>query len=107
MRSLPVFGVGVSLGTTSHGLQVTSNRHHTNVSIQKKNIEIGTWNVRTLLQSRKLENIKLEMKRINVNILGLSETRWKNAGILTLDNCKFIHSGGQKHERGEGLLLDE
>ena len=47
------------------------------------------------------------MKRLNVNILGLEETRWKSVGISASDNCKFIHSGGQKHEKGVGMLLDE
>ena len=103
----PISGADVSLGTVSHGLQVTPDRHHDTVSTQKKNIRIGTWNIRTLLHPGKIGNVKLEMKRLNVNILGLGETRWKNAGISTLDDCKFIHSGGQKHERGVGLLLDE
>ena len=59
------------------------------------------------MQPGKLENVKLEMKRLNVNILGLGETRWKSVGISASDNCNFIHSGGQKHEKGVGMLLDE
>ena len=103
----PISGADVSLGMVSHGLQVAPDRHHATVSTQKKNIRIGTWNVRTLLHPGKIGNVKLEMKRLNVNILGLGEKRWENAGISTLDDCKFIRSGGQRHERGVGLLLDE
>ena len=104
----PISGAeDVSLGTVSHGLQVTSDWHLAIISAQKKNIRIGTWNVRTLLHLGKIGNVKLEMKRLNVNVLALGKTTWKNAGISTLDNCKFIHSGGQRHERGVGLLLDE
>ena len=33
---------------------------------------IGTWNVRSMNQS-KLEVVKLEMARVNINILGISE----------------------------------
>ena len=102
-----ISGEDVSLGTVNHGIQVTPDRHLATVSTQKKNIRIGAWNVRTFLHPGKIGNVKLEMKRLNVNILGLEETRWKNAGISTFDNCKFIHSGGQRHERGMGLLLDE
>ena len=36
---------------------------------------IGTWNVRTLHQQGKLENIVREMDRMGLNILGLSEVR--------------------------------
>ena len=93
--------------TPSHGLQVTLDRYHATVSTQKTNIRIGTWNVRTLLQPGKLENVELERNWLKVNILGLGKTRWKNVGILASDNCKFIHSGGQKHEKGVRMLLDE
>lgn len=36
---------------------------------------IGTWNVRTLLKTGKLENLKIEMKRLKIDILGISEMR--------------------------------
>jgi len=35
---------------------------------------IGTWNVQTLYQDRKLENQLLEMPKLKVDILGVSET---------------------------------
>ena len=36
---------------------------------------IGTWNVSSMNQS-KLEVVKQEMARMNVNILGISELKW-------------------------------
>ena len=102
-----ISGEDVWLGAVSHGLQVTSDRHHATVSTQKTSIRIGTWNIRTLLNPGKIGNVKSEVKRLNVNILGLGETRWKDAGISTLDNCKFIHSRGQKNEKGVEMVLDE
>ena len=36
---------------------------------------IGTWNVRSVNQG-KLEVIKQEMERVNVDILGISELKW-------------------------------
>ena len=36
---------------------------------------IGTWNVRSMNQS-KLEVVKQEMARVNVNILGIRELKW-------------------------------
>ena len=35
----------------------------------------GTWNVRSMSQG-KLEVVKQEMARVNVNILGISELKW-------------------------------
>ena len=36
---------------------------------------IGTWNVRSMNQG-KLDMVKQEMERININILGISELKW-------------------------------
>jgi hypothetical protein len=50
----------------------------------KKNEEhsykIGTWNVRTLNRGGKLDNLKKEMQKNAVSILGVSEVRWKGQG---------------------------
>ena len=40
---------------------------------------IGTWNVRSMNQD-KLEVLKQEMARVNIDILGISELNW-NGGI--------------------------
>ena len=40
---------------------------------------MGTWNVRSMNQS-KLEAVKQEMARVNVNILGISELKWTGMG---------------------------
>ena len=78
---------------------MTSDHHHATVSTQKKNIRIRTWNIQTLLQPQKVENVKLEMKQLNVNILDLGEMRWKTVRISTSDKPKFIHPGRQKYEK--------
>ena len=36
---------------------------------------IGTWNVRSINQG-KLEVVKQEMGRVNINILGINELKW-------------------------------
>ena len=36
---------------------------------------IGTWNIRSMNQG-KLEVVKQEMARVNVDILGISELKW-------------------------------
>ena len=47
---------------------------------------IGTWNVRSMNQG-KLEVVKQEMARVNVDILGISElkwTEWVNLSQMTI-----------------------
>ena len=51
----------------------------------KEHYCIGTWNVRSTNQG-KLEVIKQEMVRVNINILGISENRldWVNLIQMTI-----------------------
>ena len=48
----------------------------------KKNIAIGTWNVRSMNQG-KLEVVKQEMANVNIDILGISELLWTGWVNLT------------------------
>ena len=43
---------------------------------------IGIWNVRSMNQG-KLEVVKQEMARVNVDILGISKLKWSRMGDLT------------------------
>ena len=46
---------------------------------------IGTWNVKSLNQG-KLEVVKQEMARVNIDILGISELKWTGMGELNSDD---------------------
>ena len=46
---------------------------------------IGTCNVRSMNQG-KLEVVKQEMARVNVNILGISELKWTGTGEFNSDD---------------------
>ena len=46
---------------------------------------IGTWNVRSMNQG-KLEVIKQEMARMNVDVLGISELKWTGMGEFNSDD---------------------
>ena len=46
---------------------------------------IGTWNVTSVNQA-KLEVVKQEMARVNVNILGISELKWTAMGEFNSDD---------------------
>ena len=98
-----------SLGRDRHEQQVAPDRHPaTSCRINSKlTLRTATWNIRTMHQKGKLENIKQEMDRMSLNILGLSEVRWKGQGSTKTGNKTLIYSGGQTHERGVGILFDE
>jgi len=44
--------------------------------------------------------------RLKINILGINETRWSGNGEFMIDDCKMVYAGGNKHEKGVGLLMD-
>ena len=73
----------------------------------RSNINIGTWNVRTLRPPGKLEELTHEMRRYRWNVLGLCEVRWKNSGeTATQDGHKLYFSGKEdRHENGVGFLV--
>ena len=68
-------------------------------------LNIGTWNVRTLAQKGKFDNLLLEMDSMKADILGLAETRWPGDGKLSKENHTIIYSGGEKHERGVAVVM--
>ena len=68
-------------------VDVTGDR--SKVRCYKEQYCIGTWNVRSMNQG-KLEVVKQEMARVNVDILGISELKWTGMGEFNSDDY-FIY----------------
>ncbi|CAM1313165.1 Uncharacterised protein r2_g2358 [Pycnogonum litorale] len=67
------------------------------MKLAKREITIGTWNVRTLYADGKLNELEYEMQRYRWNVLGLAEMRWLNTGEMTTDDGhKLWWSGKEK-----------
>ena len=64
---------------------------------------IGTWNVRSMNQG-KLEVVKQEMARVNIDILGISELRWTGMGEFNSDD-HYIYHCGQESLRRNGVAI--
>ena len=62
---------------------------------------IGTWDVRSTNQG-KLEVVKQEMARMNVNILGISKLTWTGMHEFNSDD-HFIYYCGQESLRRNGI----
>ena len=60
-------------------------------------------NVRSMNQS-KLEAVKQEMARVNVNILGISELKWTGMGEFNSDD-HYIHYCGQESLGRNGVAI--
>ena len=61
---------------------------------------IGTWNVRFMNQG-KLEVVKQEMARVNIDILGISELKWTGMGEFNSDDRHISTMGKNPLEEME------
>ena len=82
-------------------VDVTGNR--SKVRCCKEQYFIGTWNVRSVNQG-KLEVVKQEMARVNVDILGISELRCPGMGEFNSDD-HYIYYCRQESLRRNGVAL--
>ena len=64
---------------------------------------IGIWNVRSMNQG-KLEVVKQERARVNIDILGISELKWTKMGDFNSGD-HYIHNCGQESLRRNGVAL--
>ena len=100
MNELYATGRPVLSGMDFHVPQVTPDGYQAFERKMKLKTTIATWNVRTMLQIGKLDNIKQEMKRMKINILGIRKVRWQSAGKITSGTFEIFYSGGTEYERG-------
>ena len=80
---------------------VTGDR--SKVQCYKQQYCIGTWNVRSMNQG-KLEVVKEDIARVNVDILGISKLRWTRMGEFKSDD-PYIHYCGQESLRRNGVAI--
>ena len=64
---------------------------------------MGTWNVRSMNQG-KLEVVKQEMARVNIDILGISKLKWTGMGEFNSDDY-YIYYCGQESLRRNGVAI--
>ena len=79
-------------------MDVTGDR--SKVQCFKEQYCIGTWNVRSMNQG-KLEEVKQDMARVNIDILGISKLRWTGKGNLTQMSITYTAVGKNPLEEME------
>ena len=82
-------------------VDVTGDR--SKVQCCKEQYCVGTWNVRSMNQG-KLEVVKQEMARVNVDILGISQLKWTGMGEFNSDD-HYIYYCGQESLRKNGVAI--
>ena len=82
---------------------VDVTRDRSKVRCCKEQYCIETWNVRFMNQD-KLEVVKQEMARVNIDILGISELKWTGMSEFNSDD-HYIYYCGQESLRRNGVTI--
>ena len=83
-------------------VDVTGDR--SKVQCCKEQYCIGTWNVRSMNQG-KLEVVKQEMVRVNIDILEISKLNWTGMGELSSDDHYIYYCGQESLKRNEVAIM--
>ena len=78
-------------------------------SSRKTKIRVGSLNVRTLYQTRKLQQVLREVESYNIVLLCVSEARWIYSGKRTSSTGHTILYSGQtdhQHRGGVATIMD-
>ena len=67
---------------------------------------IGSWNVRSMNQG-KLDLVKQEMIRVNIDILGISELKWTEMGRFNSDDHVICCCGHESLRRSGALIVNK
>ena len=71
------------MDVTADGIKVRS---------YKEQYNIGIWNIRSMNQG-KLDVVRQEMARLNINILGISELKWTGMGEYNSEDHYICYCG--------------
>jgi len=72
----------------------------------KHQFRVACWNVRSLMFTGAKHLLIADIKRYGIGVCGISETRWKDSGVSTLEDFTFISSGSKNGQAGVALVLD-
>ena len=70
----------------------------------KEQYYIGTWNVRPMNQG-KLEAVRQEIARVNVDILGISELKWTAVGEFNSDDHHIYYCRQEPLRRNRAAII--
>ena len=78
-------------------------KQHPVLDVTGDGSKVRLWNVRSMNQG-KLEVVKQEMVRVNVDILAISELKWTGMGEFNSDD-HYIYYCGQESLRTNGVAI--
>ncbi len=100
-------GGGKNLTASRHlGCLTKVPVHPQSMDRETERLNVGRWNVRTMKTVGKLENVKREMRRMKLNVLGMSECRYDKEDDYTNDGFRLIHTGCTNGQNGVAVMMN-
>ena len=73
----------------------------------KRKIKVRAWNVRTLYETSKSAQVTKEMKKYDIDILGISECRWTGSRKMRLNSGHTILYSGQSTNYVNAIIISK
>uniref|UniRef100_A0A8D9AN49 Craniofacial development protein 2 n=1 Tax=Cacopsylla melanoneura TaxID=428564 RepID=A0A8D9AN49_9HEMI len=79
------------------------------IGFNDNDLTIATWNVLTLKQPGKMQEVAGEMLKFKIDIIALQEVRWQGNGRIDKPDFTLIYSGPEKNTGmyGTGFLVNK
>lgn len=99
----------LSIGSNQDGSDKSATGEKNFMKLTHKNLVTGTWNVRTLFASGKVDELEHELAGYQWDIVGLAETRWTGMGETRTNGGNKIWFSGHdsKHQHGVAFIVNK
>ncbi|XP_059176529.1 uncharacterized protein LOC131956122 [Physella acuta] len=100
-NSQVVFSLGQEPGAAYFGCDDFTLSIYSAPADRVKIKKLGTWNIRTLHESSRSAQVAKEMRKYELEVLGLSETRWNGSGQTRLISRETVTYSGHEDKDHE------
>ncbi|XP_055388330.1 uncharacterized protein LOC129616782 [Condylostylus longicornis] len=90
-------------------IRTEHNGYQTRKRNKDNDLKLATWNVRTMMQPGKLDEIADEVLKYHIDVAALQEIRWKGCGEIRKRKYALYYSGNEQNSGmyGTGFIVNK